>query len=166
MSDRRAVVFRLIFVRLVCLSLLLLSISATAQSQYFRTSVWPDSEESCPLPQDIHNNAGIFTAPASTDGVEWIGAVADGQNDRVKDFHKGLFVLTKDEYNGLGILSSCMYELSGGQFLAMRLDLGKNYQQGMWIELASQWSKSADGALPTMLECNSKEAAGCAFYLE
>ena len=75
-------------------------------------------------------------------------------------------VLTKDEYNGLGILSSCMYELSGGQFLAMRLDLGKNYQQGMWIELASQWSKSADGALPTMLECNSKEAAGCAFYLE
>ncbi|MFL1514125.1 DUF3757 domain-containing protein [Pseudomonas prosekii] len=158
--------FRLIFVRLVCLSLLLLSISATAQSQYFRTSVWPDSEESCPLPQDIHNNAGIFTAPASTDGVEWIGAVVDGQNDRVKDFHKGLFVLTKDEYNGLGILSSCMYELSGGQFLAMRLDLGKNYQQGMWIELASQWSKSADGALPTVLECNSKEAAGCAFYLE
>ncbi|RON54384.1 DUF3757 domain-containing protein [Pseudomonas frederiksbergensis] len=157
---------RLMRLGLGCLPLVLYSAFVEAQNQYFNVSMWPDSEEACPLPQEIKKHAEIFTSPAKTDDAEWVGVLVGGQNEGVTDFEKGLFVLTQDDYNGVGVLSSCIYRTSGGKYLNMRLELGKQYQRTMWIERVSQWKPSSDHPSPIMLECDSKDLAGCAFHLE
>lgn len=157
---------RLICVGLSCLPLLLYSLFAEAQNQYFKIPMWPDSQESCPLPRDINQNSEIFTSPAKTDGAEWVGVLIGGEHESVLDFEKGLFVLTQDDYNGSGFLSSCIYSTSGGRYLNMRLELGMKYQQTMWIEHVSPWKPPSDNPTSAMLECDSKKLAGCAFYLE
>ncbi|WP_425220321.1 DUF3757 domain-containing protein [Pseudomonas allokribbensis] len=162
---RKVEVIRLIRWGLLCSQLFVFAHAAAPDSKYFDIPAWPGSQESCPSPRDIKNRVGIFTSPAKSDGAEWVGVLVDGAMESVTNFKKGLFVLTHEGVDSSGFLSSCIYATSGGRYLNMRLDLGENYKQVMWVGRSLSWRESRGFSSPAILECTDKITAACSFFL-
>ena len=158
-------VLRLIRWGLLCSQLFVFAHAAAPDSKYFDTPAWPGSQESCPSPRDIKSRVGIFTSPAKSDGAEWVGVLVGGEMESVTNFKKGFFVLTHEGVDSSGFVSGCVYVTSGGRYLNMRLDLGGNYKQIMWVGRSLSWSESRDFSSPAILECTDKTAAACSFFM-
>lgn len=156
--------FRLIRWSLLCSQLFVFA-HAASDKKMTEAPAWPGNQESCPAPKDIQNRAEIFTSPAKSDGAEWVGVVLGGSMESITNFEKGFFVLTKKNIDSSGFISSCIYLTSGGKYLNMRLELGENYKQIMWVGRSVSWKESRDFSSPSILECTDKNQGACGFFL-
>lgn len=136
-----------------------------APSSYFEIPDWSGDQESCPLPRDIKSAMGVFTAPAKSEGAEWVGVLLNGAMDAVTRFEKSYFVVTRQGVDKVGFINDCIYMTSGGRYLNMRLDLGGNYKQVMWVRSSLSWKESGDFSSSTVLECSDTYRDACSFYL-
>ncbi|WP_186828373.1 DUF3757 domain-containing protein [Pseudomonas chlororaphis] len=155
--------------RLVCWGLLCSQlftfVYAAPGSNYFDIPDWSGDQESCPVPRDINSKVGVFTAPAKNEGAEWVGVLLDGAMETITHFEKSYFVLTREGVDKVGFINNCIYQTSGGRYLNMRLDLGANYKQVMWIGNSLSWKTSRDFSSSTILECTDTYRDACSFYL-
>ncbi|MGE7959541.1 DUF3757 domain-containing protein [Pseudomonas sp. NPDC089530] len=161
---REWVVRRLVCWGVLCSQLFTVAHAASGSS-YFDIPDWPGDQESCPLPRDIKSQLGIFTAPAKGGGAEWVGVLVDGAMEAVTSFEKSYFVVTRQGVDKAGFINDCIYTTSGGRYLNMRLDLGGNYKQVMWVGSSSSWKESRDFSSSAVLECSDTYRGACSFYL-
>ncbi|MBM0284981.1 DUF3757 domain-containing protein [Pseudomonas chlororaphis] len=139
---------------------------AAPASNYLNIPDWPGDQESCPSPRDIKGMMGIFSAPAKSEGAEWVGVLVDGAMEAVTNFEKSYFVLTHQGGDKVGFINSCIYVTSGGRYLNMHLDLGGHYKQVMWVGSSLSWKESRDFSSSTILECTDTYRDACSFYLK
>lgn len=146
-------------------SLPFIVLTAEANSRYFDIPTWPGDEESCPAPKNIQSERGVFSSPAKSQGVDWIGVLPSDGIESVVAFEKAVFVLAEEYSEIRGFLSSCNYATSKGRHLSMRLDAGNKPDQVMWIVRLSSWSRSQIFSSKQILECADKSERACAFFL-
>jgi hypothetical protein len=140
--------------------------TAQARSNYFDIPVWPGDEESCPAPNNIENNNGIFSSSAKTNGVNWTGVIIDDADDQVIKFEKGVFVLAEDNSLTRGFINGCIYVTQQGHYLNMRIDVGENYEELMWVVKSTAWRPSRALSSNHILECVDQEPGRCGFFLK
>jgi hypothetical protein len=150
----------------MCL-LLLTALPVEARSQYFDIPKWPGDGESCPAPNDIKSILGVFSAPAKTAHVDWMGVLPRAGGASVVAFEKAVFVLTEKNSETRGFLSSCIYATSTGKYLSMRLDAGNKHDEiVMWIDKSPSWVSSKDFSSTSILECADQKPSACGFFLK
>ncbi|WP_446739788.1 DUF3757 domain-containing protein [Pseudomonas sp. TH49] len=140
--------------------------AAEASNQYFDIPVWPGDEESCPTPRNIRNNGNVFSAPAKSESVGWIGMLPGDGIENVVSFEKAVFVLTQEYSDIRGLLSACIYAMSKGRYLRMRLGSGTKHEEIMWIVRSYLWRRSQDFSYKIILECTEKNERACGFFLK
>lgn len=141
-------------------------LATEASNQYFDTPAWPGDEESCPTPRNIQSNRGVYSSPAKSENVGWVGVLAYGGGEDVLAFEKAIFVLTEESSETRGFLSSCIYATSHGRYLSMRLDGGNKHDGIMWITRLSSWKRSKIFSSKTIMECTDKGEHACGFVLK
>ena len=148
---------------LLCTQMLMLA-CAEAGNEYFDVSAKPGYQQSCPLPRSISNEAGVFVAPANGVGVEWQGVLVDYDLEKIENFEKGVFILTKPGVDEVGFIDGCVYVVSGGRRLHMRLNFEKEHNKIMSVGKAQSWKMSHDFYSPVILECTDDFRAACSFF--
>ena len=136
---------------------------AEAGNEYFDMSGRPGYRQSCPLPSSINNKGGIFVAPANGAGAEWQGVLVDHDSEGVERFEKGIFILTKPGVDKVGFINSCIYIVSGGKRLHMRLDFGIDDNKTMSVGKSPSWRVSQGFYSPVILECTDDFRNACSF---
>ena len=137
---------------------------AEAGNEYFDVLGRPGYQQSCPLPSSISNKGGIFVAPANGVGAEWQGVLVDHAAEVVERFEKGVFVLTKPGVDTVGFINSCIYVVSGGRRLHMRLDFSVDDNKKMRVARSSSWRLSHYYFYsPVILECTDDFKHACSF---
>ena len=147
---------------LLCTQMLMFA-CAEAGNEYFDVSAKPGYQQSCPLPRSINNKGGVFVAPAKGMGAEWQGVLVDHDSEVVERFEKGVFVLTKPGVDKVGFINSCIYVVSGGRRLHMRLDFGMDDNKIMSVGKSPSWRVSQGSYSPVILECTDDFRNACNF---
>lgn len=148
---------------LLCTQMLMFA-CAEAGNEYFDVSGRPSYQQSCPLPRSINHKGGIFVAPANGVGAEWQGVLVDHAAEVVERFEKGVFVLTKPGVDKVGFINSCIYVVSGGRRLHMRLDFGVDDNKDMRVARSPSWRISQYFFnSPVILECSDDFKNACSF---
>ncbi|MEN5314947.1 MULTISPECIES: DUF3757 domain-containing protein [Pseudomonas] len=126
----------------------------------------------CPLPENIKNTRGVFTANTVSREGQWVGTVSsvrtkDGDGfsaEPVKSFNGAIFYSANAGGVSRGILSRCMYSTHKGE----KMDL--YYRPDVRPELAvrlldlKNWKLQPESraGLQTYI-CKSKQQGGCVF---
>lgn len=126
----------------------------------------------CPLPQNIKNNYGIYTASTVSRKGQWVGTTSAQRvkgSDRysaelAETFNGALFYSTEKDGINRGVLSRCMYTNAKGE----KLDL--YYRPDVRPELVvklldvKNWKLQSDSrtGLQTYV-CSNKQQGGCVF---
>lgn len=136
---------------------------AEAGNEYFDISAKPGYQQSCPLPRSINNKGGVFVAPANGMGAEWQGVLVGHDSEVVESFEKGVFILIKPGVDKVGFINSCIYIVSGGRCLHMRLDFGMDDNKTMSLGKSPSWRVSQGFYSPVILECTDDFRNACSF---
>ncbi|NNA71260.1 DUF3757 domain-containing protein [Pseudomonas lactis] len=139
---------------------------AHAEASYFDAPESSNSSESCPLPMDIENKDGVFMSAAKRTGVAWVGVVVGAAVEEVIRFNKAIFVLTNSAIDSEGFISGCVYSLSGGRFLSLRLASVDGREHVMSVGAFPSWRVSLDYYSPAILECNDQFRDACSVILK
>lgn len=148
---------------LLCAQLLMIA-CADAANKYFDVAVWPSHQQSYPMLRSINNEAGVFVAPANGVGVEWQGVLVDYDLEKVERFEKGVFILTKPGVDEVGFIDGCVYVVSGGRRLHMRLNFENEHNKIMSVGKSPSWKMSHDFYSPVILECTDDFRDACSFF--
>ncbi|MCU0074399.1 DUF3757 domain-containing protein [Pseudomonas koreensis] len=128
----------------------------------------------CPLPENIKNTRGVFTANTVSRQGQWVGTVSavrvkGGDSfsaESVASFNGAIFYSTKPGGVSRGILSRCLYSTRDGEKLDMY------YRPEVRPELAvrlldlKSWKLQPESksGLQTYI-CKNKQQGGCVFAL-
>jgi len=124
----------------------------------------------CPLPQNIKNIKGIYTAPTVSHKGRWVGttslqsATDSFPVDAVMSFQGAVFHTT--EQNGVtkGVLSRCMYSNRSGESLDLHYRPEARPDLAVRLLDVSNWKLQPESStgLKTYI-CKSKTQGGCVF---
>ena len=121
--------------------------------------------ESCPGAGNVALRAGVYTAPASRVGDEWIAVSSAVAASQLESFEGAVFYPENNQQGAAGRIGYCEYKARDRSRVNLYYRQRTANEHSMRLANVENWKMIESGLGLVVYECNAANASACAFSI-
>ena len=121
--------------------------------------------ESCPAAGDVTMRAGVYTAPSSRAGDEWVAVSSAAVPSQLETFEGAVFYPQDNQPGAVGRIGYCEYKARDRSRVNLHYRQSAASERSMRFANTENWRPVESGLGLVVYECNAAIASNCAFSI-